>query len=334
MNSATRRGCVSATSNLAGTGSGDHRFRSRPPRVCRRSVESWTTAADVFRAGEGCVAISLTSHHLCRARTSGPLRLRLHPRIDAPPTDRRWTSPLVRGLLDGQWHTFDARNNTPRIGRVVVVAARRDRRRPDHLFGFVSLNGFEVRADPAPERAAQPVERLHAGGGDAPLYNSGVPTSLRRPTTPLPGDLPGPRVVGGDGAHRRFEERAGRCTRRRRSAVSCTGNRREATMSRRASTARARLPDLEYRSHGHASRADKPRCGDGRALRSRRRLLPGAVARCTCSTLAALHGGYGIVGGNLRSRQASGSPPTTSTRRGDLCTFGDGASNQAPLARR
>ena len=51
--------------------------------------------------------------------------------------------------LDGHWHTFDARNNTRRIGRVVVGRGR------DAVdvalitsFGPLTLTGFSVRADP------------------------------------------------------------------------------------------------------------------------------------------------------------------------------------------
>src|SRR5258708_34398322 len=51
--------------------------------------------------------------------------------------------------LDGRWHTFDARNNTPRLGRVVVGRGR------DAVdvalitsFGALTLTGFHVRAAP------------------------------------------------------------------------------------------------------------------------------------------------------------------------------------------
>ena len=33
-------------------------------------------------------------------------------------------SALVRGLLGGRWHTFDARHNVPRIGRVLIARGR------------------------------------------------------------------------------------------------------------------------------------------------------------------------------------------------------------------
>jgi transglutaminase-like putative cysteine protease len=50
--------------------------------------------------------------------------------------------------LGGRWHTFDARNNTRRIGRVVVGRGR------DAIdvalitsFGRHALTGFQVRAE-------------------------------------------------------------------------------------------------------------------------------------------------------------------------------------------
>jgi transglutaminase-like putative cysteine protease len=50
--------------------------------------------------------------------------------------------------LDGQWYTFDARNNTPRIGRVLIA---RGRDAADvaisNTFGFNKLASFKVWAD-------------------------------------------------------------------------------------------------------------------------------------------------------------------------------------------
>jgi transglutaminase-like putative cysteine protease len=60
--------------------------------------------------------------------------------------------------MDGRWHTFDARNNTPRAGRVVVG---RGRDATDvaliTTFGPVTLTGFEVRADLVPPGHPDPV---------------------------------------------------------------------------------------------------------------------------------------------------------------------------------
>jgi transglutaminase-like putative cysteine protease len=79
----------------------------------------WTTAGDAYRAGQG----------VCR---------------DYAHDFAAW----FEAYLDGRWRTFDARNNTPRIGRVVVGRGR------DAVdvalitsFGPLTLTGFEVHAD-------------------------------------------------------------------------------------------------------------------------------------------------------------------------------------------
>jgi transglutaminase-like putative cysteine protease len=85
----------------------------------------WTTAADAYRAGQGvCRDFAHLAITLCRAlNNSRPLCVRLHSGHRRPAAAR---ADGLRGVvedLDGRWHTFDARNNAPRIGRVVVVAA-------------------------------------------------------------------------------------------------------------------------------------------------------------------------------------------------------------------
>ncbi len=50
--------------------------------------------------------------------------------------------------LGGQWHTFDPRNNTRRIGRVLIARGRDAADVPlTHTFGPNALTGFEVWAD-------------------------------------------------------------------------------------------------------------------------------------------------------------------------------------------
>jgi len=71
------------------------------------------------------------------------------PAIGLPrPAEPMDFAAWFEAYLDGQWHTFDARNNTPRIGRVIVGRGR------DAVdvalitsFGSLALTGFEVRAD-------------------------------------------------------------------------------------------------------------------------------------------------------------------------------------------
>ena len=54
-------------------------------------------------------------------------------------------------FLGGQWHTFDARNNTPRIGRVLIA---RGRDAADvalsNSFGSSTLSSFRVWTDEVP----------------------------------------------------------------------------------------------------------------------------------------------------------------------------------------
>ena len=106
----------------------------------------WTTAVDAYRAGGVCRDFA----HLARPRALNiPARYVCGyiPEIDAPlpaePMDFAW----FEVYLDGAWHTFDARNNRRRVGRVVVG---RGRERVDVAlltwFGPVTLTRFDVRA--------------------------------------------------------------------------------------------------------------------------------------------------------------------------------------------
>jgi transglutaminase-like putative cysteine protease len=111
----------------------------------------WTTAADAYRAGQGvCRDFAHLAITFCRALNI-PARYVFGyiPDIgvaSAPePMD---FAAWFEAYLDGRWHTFDARNNKPRIGRVVVGRGR------DAVdvalitsFGPLTLTGFEVRAE-------------------------------------------------------------------------------------------------------------------------------------------------------------------------------------------
>jgi len=112
----------------------------------------WTTAADAYRAGQGvCRDFAHLAITFCRALNI-PARYVFGyiPAIDSPePVEEMDFAAWFEAYLDGHWHTFDARNNTPRIGRVVVGRGR------DAVdvalitsFGPLTLTGFEVRAEP------------------------------------------------------------------------------------------------------------------------------------------------------------------------------------------
>jgi transglutaminase-like putative cysteine protease len=111
----------------------------------------WTTAADAYRAGQGvCRDFAHLAITFCRALNI-PARYVFGyiPDIGVPPPPEPMDfAAWFEAYLDGRWHTFDARNNTPRIGRVVVGRGR------DAIdvalitsFGPLSLTGFEVCAN-------------------------------------------------------------------------------------------------------------------------------------------------------------------------------------------
>jgi transglutaminase-like putative cysteine protease len=69
------------------------------------------------------------------------------PPVDAPMDFSAW----FEVFLGGQWHTFDARHNTPRIGRVLIA---RGRDAADvalsNTFGPATLTSFRVWTDEVP----------------------------------------------------------------------------------------------------------------------------------------------------------------------------------------
>jgi transglutaminase-like putative cysteine protease len=114
----------------------------------------WTTAADAHRAGQGvCRDFAHLAITFCRALNI-PARYVFGyiPDIGIPdgPAEPMDFAAWFEAYLDGRWHTFDARNNTPRTGRVVVGRGR------DAVdvalttsFGPLTLTGFSVSAAPA-----------------------------------------------------------------------------------------------------------------------------------------------------------------------------------------
>jgi transglutaminase-like putative cysteine protease len=112
----------------------------------------WTTAADAYRAGQGvCRDFAHLAITFCRALNI-PARYVFGyiPNIGVPPPPEPMDfAAWFEAYLGGRWHTFDARNNRPRIGRVVVGRGR------DAIdvalitsFGPLTLTGFDVRAEP------------------------------------------------------------------------------------------------------------------------------------------------------------------------------------------
>lgn len=114
----------------------------------------WTTAADAYRAGQGvCRDFAHLAITFCRALNI-PARYVFGyiPEIGIPTGtyEAMDFAAWFEVYLDGRWHTFDARNNRPRVGRVVVGRGR------DAVdvalstsFGPLTLTDFEVRAEAA-----------------------------------------------------------------------------------------------------------------------------------------------------------------------------------------
>jgi len=111
----------------------------------------WTTAADAYRAGQGvCRDFAHLAITFCRALNI-PARYVFGYIPDVgvpPPLEEMDFAAWFEAFLDGRWHTFDARNNARRTGRVVVGRGR------DAIdvalitsFGPHTLTGFQVRAE-------------------------------------------------------------------------------------------------------------------------------------------------------------------------------------------
>ena len=69
--------------------------------------------------------------------------------IGVPPNDSPMDfSAWFEAYLDGRWYTFDARHNTPRIGRVLIARGRDAADAAiSHTFGPSTLKSFKVRTD-------------------------------------------------------------------------------------------------------------------------------------------------------------------------------------------
>jgi transglutaminase-like putative cysteine protease len=116
------------------------------------SSNPWTTAVDAYRAGQGvCRDYAHLAITFCRALNI-PARYVVGylPDIEAAvPADPMDFAAWFEAYLDGEWHTFDARNNAPRVGRVVVGRGR------DAVdvalitsFGPLTMSEFRVTAEP------------------------------------------------------------------------------------------------------------------------------------------------------------------------------------------
>lgn len=114
------------------------------------------TASDAYREGQGvCRDYAHLAIAFCRALNI-PARYCTGYLGDVgtpPPYPPGDFAGWFEAYLDGQWYTFDPRNNTPRIGRV-LIARGRDAADVAMIttFGPNTLEGFRVWTDEVVER--------------------------------------------------------------------------------------------------------------------------------------------------------------------------------------
>ena len=118
-------------------------------------ARSTKTAWDAYQEGQGvCRDFAHLAITLCRCMNiparycTGYLGDIGIPPVDAPMDFSAWFDVY----LEGAWHTFDARHNTPRIGRILMA---RGRDATDaaltNTFGSARLVGFDVICDEVAE---------------------------------------------------------------------------------------------------------------------------------------------------------------------------------------
>jgi transglutaminase-like putative cysteine protease len=144
------------------------------------------TAMDAFREKNGvCRDFAHLAIALCRAMNiparyaSGYLG-----DIDAPPSGPGDFSAWFEVFLGGEWHTLDARYNTPRIGRILMVRGH-DAADVAFItsFGSVTLTGFRVWTDELPAGMDEAVARHALGTLPAPTTPPIIPSAW---PTPVP----------------------------------------------------------------------------------------------------------------------------------------------------
>ncbi len=121
-------------------------FNYMNARVTRTAYDAWQERTGVCR-DFAHLAIAFTRCMNIPARyVNGYI-----PDIGVPVTSAMDYAAWMEVYLNGAWHTFDPRNNIPRIGRVVVAYGRDAADVPlIHSFGPHILQSFTVIADEIP----------------------------------------------------------------------------------------------------------------------------------------------------------------------------------------
>lgn len=131
---------------------------SRPTKTAREVLEERAGVCRDFQhlAVTFCRALNIPARYA--SGYLGDIRV---PPLPTPMDFHAWFEVYLDGPQGGQWYPFDARHNTPRIGRVLMT---RGRDATDAAlttsFGNTTLTGFSVWAD---EVAEVPMDTLAAG---------------------------------------------------------------------------------------------------------------------------------------------------------------------------
>lgn len=135
------------------------RFNYNAARVTRTAAEAWQEGTGVCRDFAHLAIAFLRCLNIPTRYVNGCLG-----DIGVPAAGPMDFSAWIEVYLDGQWHTFDPRNNARRIGRIVVSRGRDAADVPlIHSFGPHVLTGFRVwtyPVDPADAASADMAETL------------------------------------------------------------------------------------------------------------------------------------------------------------------------------
>lgn len=123
---------------------GHIRFDYMQARANRTALEGWRERVGVCRDFAHLAVALCRCMNIPARYATGYLGDIGIPPVPSPMDFSAW----FEAYLDGQWHTFDARHNVPRIGRVVMARGRDAADVPiTMVFGWSQLARFDVGTD-------------------------------------------------------------------------------------------------------------------------------------------------------------------------------------------
>ena len=154
-------------------------FVNRHIRFDYQQARSTRTAFEAYNERVGvCRDFAHLALTLCRCLNIPARYINGHlGDIGVPVVDPMDFSAWIEVFLDGEWHTFDPRNNVPRIGRIVIARGRDAADIPlinsfgPHMLKSFRVWTYEVFSLPTDERAAAQLEAraivcIHPRGSD------------------------------------------------------------------------------------------------------------------------------------------------------------------------